>query len=463
MNSNPSRSLWAITAISAIVVILLLAAIPTATRRESQSALAEADTATPRYPTEYPPQKQTAEIGRTQTVEAFLLTPEPTDYVDFPFATSPPESHIVPTPVGTPAGAGVIYEGAGDGGFHILYTNAWLERTSSGDLFVIAGGQESIDDCGGCTRDQGVVVVGERYGLYRNLYLSPTKHGALTIVGAQGERLILTAADGAVFYFDVPGRTFVSSLEEVVPTVTPRPTLTPRPTSTLAYQDDAPDDPYDVDSNSPVNTDLVYTVNPGDDLDWFRFHVDTPGAIQVDLANLAANFDLTVFSSTDPELRWYSKNDGLAAEQVFVPDAVVNDYYVRVIGRDGGAFSPTPYTLRFIVDRTPPTLALSAAPSELWPPNHRLVAVQVTVQATDDFDPNPVVQLVSVTSNEPDDGLGDGDTPGDIVIGTDGTIQLRAERSGSGSGRVYTITYSAADRAGNVTTQSVTVTAPHDQ
>jgi len=41
--------------------------------------------------------------------------------------------------------------------------------------------------------------------------------------------------------------------------------------------------------------------------------------------------------------------------------------------------------------------------------------------------------------------------------------QLRAERSGSGNGRAYTLTYRALDRAGNAATCTATVTVPRDQ
>ena len=71
--------------------------------------------------------------------------------------------------------------------------------------------------------------------------------------------------------------------------------------------------------------------------------------------------------------------------------------------------------------------------------------------------------LVSVTSNEPDNGLGDGDTANDIVIVDDFTFNLRAERSGTGQGRVYTITYQVTDACGNSTLASATVTVPHDK
>jgi endo-1,4-beta-xylanase len=75
------------------------------------------------------------------------------------------------------------------------------------------------------------------------------------------------------------------------------------------------------------------------------------------------------------------------------------------------------------------------------------------------------VELVSITSNEADNGLGDGDTSDDIQGASYGTddrqFLLRAERSGTGSGRIYTVTYSATDASGNATETTDEVTVPH--
>lgn len=116
-----------------------------------------------------------------------------------------------------------------------------------------------------------------------------------------------------------------------------------------------------------------------------------------------------------------------------------------------------------VCDEVMPTLEVSVSPDTLWPANHKYVTVAATVVAVDNFDPNPTVTLVSVTSNEPDDGLGDGDTPNDIVILDDYTFQLRAERSGTGADRIYTITYQVVDACGNSAQVSATVTVPHDK
>lgn len=120
-----------------------------------------------------------------------------------------------------------------------------------------------------------------------------------------------------------------------------------------------------------------------------------------------------------------------------------------------------------IVDTTPPTLTLSVSPDTLWSPNHELVSISAAIVVTDICDPAPTVKLVSITSNEPDDALGDGNTDADIqsaAFGTDDrSFELRAERQGGGSGRVYTISYEAMDASGNTTLGQATVTVPHSK
>jgi hypothetical protein len=113
------------------------------------------------------------------------------------------------------------------------------------------------------------------------------------------------------------------------------------------------------------------------------------------------------------------------------------------------------------VDKTPPAVACSASPNVLWPPNNELVPVNVSVNVTDSLSGPAGFNLVSMTSSEPDSGLGD--IQG-FVVGTPSTSgQLRAQRLGSGSGRTYTFVYSGTDRAGNATSCTTTVVVPHDQ
>lgn len=114
-----------------------------------------------------------------------------------------------------------------------------------------------------------------------------------------------------------------------------------------------------------------------------------------------------------------------------------------------------------VVDTTSPIItSLVAGPSTLWPPNHKFVPVRIKIK-TEDCSPVKS-KIVSVTSNEPVDGLGDGRTQPDWVITGDLTLKLRAERSGKGSGRVYTITVEASDGINPPTQGTVEVKVPHD-
>jgi hypothetical protein len=123
-----------------------------------------------------------------------------------------------------------------------------------------------------------------------------------------------------------------------------------------------------------------------------------------------------------------------------------------------------------VKDITPPVIDLNGNTITLWPPNHKYVTVNVAdlvASASDLCDPgvniNSVV-IASVTSDEPDNSGGDGNTINDIVIGPNcKSVQLRAERMGGGNGRVYTITFKVTDSSGNSTTVTAKVTVPQSQ
>jgi len=75
----------------------------------------------------------------------------------------------------------------------------------------------------------------------------------------------------------------------------------------------------------------------------------------------------------------------------------------------------------------------------------------------------PVCQITGISSNEPVNGLGDGDTAPDWQITGPLTASLRAERSGTGTGRIYTVQVTCTDQQGLSSVKSTTVTVPHDQ
>ena len=118
-----------------------------------------------------------------------------------------------------------------------------------------------------------------------------------------------------------------------------------------------------------------------------------------------------------------------------------------------------------VFDTTPPVIeSLSVTPTTLWPPNHRMVSVAADVVATDTCDPNPVCAIVAVSSDEPQNGAGDGNTATDWLLFGGLTAELRAERAGPRDGRVYTLTVECTDTSGNVSLPATAdVSVQHDQ
>jgi hypothetical protein len=92
-----------------------------------------------------------------------------------------------------------------------------------------------------------------------------------------------------------------------------------------------------------------------------------------------------------------------------------------------------------------------------------MVNITSNIRVADICDATPSVVLLSITMNEGDETKGDGHTSNDIQVDEGGRIYLRAERSGAGNGRVYSIKYTATDISGNNTSTLSVVTVPHNQ
>ncbi|MGY8688473.1 MAG: hypothetical protein ACKVHP_12170 [Verrucomicrobiales bacterium] len=125
-------------------------------------------------------------------------------------------------------------------------------------------------------------------------------------------------------------------------------------------------------------------------------------------------------------------------------------------GYDGTATDSVVVHVQNIND---PPLAPAAEPTTalLWPLNHGLVAVGII--GVTDPDNNATITIDSVFQDEPTNGQGDGDTDIDAFINADGTVLIRAERSGNGDGRVYHIHFTASDLEGSAS-GVVTVSVP---
>ena len=114
-------------------------------------------------------------------------------------------------------------------------------------------------------------------------------------------------------------------------------------------------------------------------------------------------------------------------------------------------------------DATAPAISsVGVSPVTLWPPNHKFVPVTLTLHATDNCS-NVTGRIIGVASDEPENGLGDGNTAPDWIVTGPLGLLLRSERSGLGDGRTYTITVEASDLAGNTSLSVATVFVPHDR
>ena len=120
-----------------------------------------------------------------------------------------------------------------------------------------------------------------------------------------------------------------------------------------------------------------------------------------------------------------------------------------------------------VVDTRPPNItSVTASPNVLWPPNRKMVPVTVAVAASDSCSSTaPICKIISVSSNEPVSGLEDdgSDRAPDWQITGNLSVNLRAERSSKGNGRIYTITVQCDDAARNSSKKKVAVTVPHDR
>jgi Tol biopolymer transport system component len=137
---------------------------------------------------------------------------------------------------------------------------------------------------------------------------------------------------------------------------------------------------------------------------------------------------------------------------------------VTLTATDGKGGTASDEVLVNVVDTTPPSILNTAAnPTQLWPPNHKMIPIALAVTASDSCSPTTTCRIVSVSSNEPANGLGDGDAAPDWEITGNLEARLRAERAATGNGRAYVVTIQCTDASGNRLLKNAVVTVSQSQ
>jgi hypothetical protein len=120
--------------------------------------------------------------------------------------------------------------------------------------------------------------------------------------------------------------------------------------------------------------------------------------------------------------------------------------------------------LRVTANLPPACDTVGLSPATLWPPNHTMRSL-TSHGGVDPEGDELTLEITSVTQDEALDGIADGHTSPDAIApapGATDAVQLRAERSGAGDGRVYRVGVTAIDSGGATCTTTVLVAVPHD-
>lgn len=163
--------------------------------------------------------------------------------------------------------------------------------------------------------------------------------------------------------------------------------------------------------------------------------------------------------------QWFGPNaEGLGNNStVAVPLSITQPKDVQLHVYDQKLGAAMTQVHAHLVDTQAPSLHLSLPTTCVWPPDHAMqcfaLGQDVQVSVTDACDPHPTVRVASVTSNQPDNGLGDGDTAPDVSW-TSNQFCIRRERATALGPRMYTVVVQAADASGNTAMQSLQLSVP---
>ncbi|MDQ3800826.1 MAG: hypothetical protein M3384_15365, partial [Acidobacteriota bacterium] len=288
-------------------------------------------------------------------------------------------------------------------------------------------------------------TLGHIKGEARRADNTPLDTGAVTIKNLDDDTTRTTATDGGGFYGGVdltPGRYLVKAvlgqnvLYSCVANVTP---------GTVATAD------LGVENVAPVTTASLAPAAPNGSNGWYTTDVTL---------SLAASDNCSGVERTE-----YS-TDGGANWQSYAGDITVNQegattILYRSVDRAGNVENTGSTTIN--IDKTAPQLQLEASPTRIFPPNGKPVNVKLTGSGSDAT--SGLAQVSYVVTDEYGTPLS---VPTRALNGNSANwmdnLIVEARRNGDDSdGRLYTVTATVTDAAGNTATDTVEIIVQHDR
>jgi hypothetical protein len=224
---------------------------------------------------------------------------------------------------------------------------------------------------------------------------------------------------------------------------------------------------------------LLESFSSNQDLQTFQFTYADIKRVEFTPSSDFEGIDTFTFSSTPPQecpTTWdvYLGTDSGAMELIAAnladpcccPPSVLEDgttYFWQVIAKNPSVETPGNLWSFETEGGDPPDCSTAVASiSEIWPPRHGWVDIEILDVNDPDGDP-VTITITGIAQDEPVVGYGSGNTcPDGMGVGTS-VASIRSERSGQGNGRIYEISFEADDGTGNSCTGSVNVCVPHDQ
>lgn len=180
----------------------------------------------------------------------------------------------------------------------------------------------------------------------------------------------------------------------------------------------------------------------------------TPPVISAEISPPPNSYN---WNDTDVTVSFNASDNLSAVASVTEPITITNEGENQYVGGNALDLAGNAASASVIVniDKTPPQINITANPGILWPPNHKLVDVNISGSATD------TLSGITITSFKVNDEY---KVIEPQISGFNTSIQLEAWRNGDDlDGRIYNILVTIKDKANNEASAKAAVICPHDQ